>query len=438
MKLTTKLNCLNRYPFHMPGHKRNGAFNIVGSDIDITEIDGFDNLHNPTGVLLDIENRLSAIYKSEKSFMLVNGSTGGILSAVFALCKENDKIIIARNCHKSVYNACMLRKLRVSYIEPGYDYANGCYKRIDQQSIDLAVKENPDAAAIVITSPTYEGMISNVRSPIPMIIDAAHGAHLGIGLFPAYPRADIVISSLHKTLPALTQCAVANIYNKKYISAFKQYNDIFETSSPSYVLMSSVDKCCDFIENSKGSFNDYYRNLCEFRTIELENLRLEYCDDISKIIISAANADINGTKLADILRKDYAIEIEMASLNYIIAMTSVADSKEALDRLKAALVEIDGRLSPASAELLEKPPVAKGSTVISIDDNGAAVDLSQGVNRRSNEFVYAYPPDIPIIVPNEIITRESVLYLKGLIKSGVCVISDSNLLPNKLLTKQEQ
>jgi len=176
LKLTTKLNGLNRYPFHMPGHKRNGAFNIVGSDIDITEIDGFDNLHNPTGVLLDIENRLSSIYKSEKSFMLVNGSTGGILAAVFALCKENDKIIIARNCHKSVYNACMLRKLRVSYIEPSYDYTNGCYKRIGQQSVDLAVKENPDAAAIVITSPTYEGMISNVNSPIPMIIDAAHGA----------------------------------------------------------------------------------------------------------------------------------------------------------------------------------------------------------------------------------------------------------------------
>lgn len=437
MKLTNDLENLNRYPFHMPGHKRNPELNIVGSELDITEIDGFDNLHNPQGTLLDIEKRLSEIYKSKKSFMMVNGSTGGILSAIFSVCKQNDKIIIARNCHKSVYNACMLRGLNVSYIEPSFDRVNGYYKRLKQEDIDKALKQCPDASAIVITSPTYEGMISSVNSPIPLIIDAAHGAHLGIGLFPAYPRADIVISSLHKTLPALTQAAVANVYNEKYIKSFKQYIDIFETSSPSYVIMSSIDKCCDCIENSKGAFDDYVRNLYDFRDIEFENLRLEFSDDISKIIISTANADISGTELADILRNRYNIEVEMASLKYIIAMTSVADSREAIIKLKNALLEIDANLTGRPITLFENPCVPNCSSIISVDDEGLALELDNSIGKASNEFVYAYPPDIPIIVPNEIITKETIAYLKKLIKYGVNVVSDSGLLPNKLLTKQE-
>jgi arginine/lysine/ornithine decarboxylase len=118
VKLHEKLKTLERYPFHMPGHKRNPAFGITGSEIDITEIDGFDNLHAPTGVIADIEARLQTHYKSAHSFLLVNGSTVGILAAIFSVCNEGDKILIARNCHKSVYNACLLRKLRVVYLEP--------------------------------------------------------------------------------------------------------------------------------------------------------------------------------------------------------------------------------------------------------------------------------------------------------------------------------
>ncbi|MBR4242198.1 MAG: amino acid decarboxylase, partial [Eubacterium sp.] len=347
MKLNNKLNNLNSYPFHMPGHKRNKAFGITGSEIDITEIEGFDNLHNAKGVLLDIENRLSALYKSEKSFMLVGGSTLGILSSIFAVCNENDKIIIARNCHKSVFNACMLRKLRVIYIEPEFDEENGFYKRISQSSVDKTIAKHPDAKALVITSPTYEGFVSNIKSPVLLIIDAAHGAHFGLGKFSHYPKGDIVVSSLHKTLPALTQTAVLNVYNEKYISRTKLFLDIFETSSPSYILMNSVDLCLDYIENN--SFDKYCDLLSDFHSAKPENLEIIKTDDKSRIIVSCSNADINGNELADILRKKYNIEVEGASKTYDILISTVADDKKALDTLKNALIEIDRGLKQVKA-----------------------------------------------------------------------------------------
>ena len=161
----------------MPGHKRNIKFCIPSSNIDITEISGFDNLHSPTGIIKNLQESLATLYGYKKSIISVNGSTCCILAAISAVAKENSTIIIARNCHKSVYNACFINRLKIEYIEPEYNNEFGCYKQITQASVDKAIKKTPNACAIVITSPTYEGYVSNITCPIPLIIDAAHGAH---------------------------------------------------------------------------------------------------------------------------------------------------------------------------------------------------------------------------------------------------------------------
>ena len=433
--LHDELKKLDKYPFHMPGHKRNEKFNIAGSEIDITEIDGFDSLHAPKGVLLEVENELAEIYKAKKSFALVNGSTVGILAAIFAVCDEGDKIIIARNCHKSVYNACMLRKLRVVYAEPEFDAINGFYTKLSQDGLDEVISKNGDAKAVVITSPTYEGRISEIKTSLPLIIDAAHGAHLGIHYFPNYPKGSIVVSSLHKTLPALTQCAVANVYDDKYVERVKRYIDIFETSSPSYVLLNSISICCDLVKNHRELFKRYYSELCDFRMIEFEHLMLKYSEDISKIVISSENTGLSGSELSGILRDKYDIEAEMASVNYVILMTSVGDEKEAFNRLGAALKEIDWDLTTCSAQPFKKPPLPESEMIISVSDESEEVELKSAIGKTSNEFVFAYPPDIPIITPNEIISKETVNYIDSLLKSGVNVVSDSGLLNNKILTK---
>ena len=440
MNLNDKLNNLCSYPFHMPGHKRNKKFGITGSEIDITEIYDFDNLHDASGILLDIENRLANVYKSKKAFMLVNGSTVGILSAVFALCDEGDKVIVARNCHKSVYNACMLRKLRVIYIEPEFDGENGFYKSLSQETIDEAIKSNPDAKALVITSPTYEGYVSEINSSLPLIIDAAHGAHFGIGKFPKYPKGDIVVSSLHKTLPALTQTAVLNVYNEEYISKAKLYLDIFETSSPSYVLMSSVEKCCDYIEGGKKDFDDYYERLSSLHSQSLEKLKIRKTDDKGKIIVSTAYSTLSGKRLAEMLREDFNIEVEAYSKNYVILMSSVADDEEALRKLATALLTIDDanyEVEKTETSCFKKPPCPAAVQTISIDKSWEQTEFKNSAGKVANEFIFAYPPDIPLIVPNETITKEILDYICEIAESGVNIISDSSLFPDKILTKAE-
>lgn len=437
MKLQDKLNSLDKYPFHMPGHKRNEKFGIIGANIDITEIDGADDLHNPSGVLLDVEDKLAQIYRAKKSFMLVNGSTVGILSAIHALCSRGDKIIIARNCHKSVFNACMLLELNVVYIDPQFDFCDGYYTRVEQSDINLAIKDNPDARAVVITSPTYEGNISNITSSIPLIIDAAHGAHLGMSFFPSYQRADIVVSSLHKTLPALTQTAVINVYNADLIGRVKRFVDVFETSSPSYVLMNSVADCVDYVLNNRGDFDDYYARLMDFRCDDLHCLTLKYNDDPSKVVISTSSANITGTELASRLRDEYNIEVEMASSTYVILMTSVADEQPAFDSLRDALQAIDDSLlADRIAPVRSVVPAISQASVIKYPDCTEDTLLDNCVGRVSAEFVFAYPPDIPILTPNAVITSELVEYIKNAISSGVNIVSDSGQLPNSLLTKR--
>ena len=436
MRLEDKLKGLDTYPFHMPGHKRNKKFGITGSEIDITEIDGFDNLHCPRGVIADIENDLKKIYKSKKSLISVNGSSMGIMSAIFAVCNRKDKIIVARNCHKSVFNACMLLELKIIYIEPDYDSTNGYYMRLSQEAADRTVRENPDAKAMIITSPTYEGFISEIECNIPLIIDAAHGAHLGQGYFPKYPKGDIVISSLHKTLPSLTQTAVINIYSERLIERVKRFNDIFQTTSPSYILMNSISICADYVLKNRRDFCAFYENLCDLRLADTNNLRIMYTDDISKIIVSTAGTDISGNDLADILRDKYKIEVEAYYKTYVLLMTSVADEKEKLEYLKKALEEIDEGLICKYEKLIKKPPCPDKAMQIKIDDEGDETEIEKSVGKVSNEFVYAYPPDIPIIVPNEVISREAIEYIKESIKDGVNIISDSTLIPNKILTKK--
>lgn len=436
LKLHEKLKGLTRYPFHMPGHKRNTDFGIAASEIDITEIDGFDNLHSPNGVLLDLEKRLSDIYKSKSSFLSVNGSTLGILAAVFSVCREGDKIIIARNAHKSVYDACLLRGLRVVFAEPEYDADDGYYGKIHQSEIDRAVKENGDAKAVVITSPTYEGLISNIKCDIPLIIDAAHGAHFVIEGYPEYPKGDIVISSLHKTLPALTQTAVINVYNEKYIGLVRRYISMLETSSPSYVLMNSASICCDVLESGYDKFVSLNKALGKLRNIKLSKLSLKQNDDISRIVISTNGTDISGSQLADFLRNEYLIEPELVSDSYIVLISTVGDTKEGLERLKTALFQIDERVQQCTKRKFLKPETIYGDVLVDYPAETEAIPLDEAVGRTVGEFVFAYPPDIPIAFPGMAVTEADLEQLKALGNSSICTVSESGLFPDKLLTKK--
>lgn len=413
----------NICPMHMPGHKRRVGF---CSEVDITEIDGFDNLANPKGILRDISEKAAKIYGTDRAFLSVNGSTGAILAAVCALCGCGDKIIMARNCHKSVYNAAMLCKAEVAYIYPEYD-ENGIAGGITAAEVQRAADENPDAKLLILTSPTYEGIISDIKEishiahkrNITVMVDSAHGAHLR---FMGQPDAvacgaDIVVMSLHKTLPSLTQTALL-CTTKECGDKTAEKMNVFQTSSPSYILMASIDDCLNFLLGSERAFNEYKARLDKFygQTEKLENLSVKksggFDFDRGKIVIQTNKTDISGKALTEKLRKCYGIELEMAYDNYALAMTSVCDRDEDFDRLLSAICEIDKTLSRTEKMHIPYPKPKMAKAAAFEETEFVRTDSAKG--RVCADYVWAYPPGVPIVAPREIIDEETYSYILSL------------------------
>ena len=410
MTLLEKLKKHNVKPYHMPGHKRRPIADGIPYDIDITEIEGFDNLHNPCGILKDLSERACRIYKARKSYPLVNGSTCGVLAGIYSLTRDNKNILIARNCHKSVYNAVEIMGLNPTYILPQMTNLGimGC---ITAESVEAELK-NSDIGTVVITSPTYEGIVSDVSAiyevckkyGVHLFVDSAHGAHLVDKL----PSCDMCVMSLHKTLPALTQTALLHIYSRNVDEDIVRHAlSIFETSSPSYVLMASIDECLRYMEENKKDFSALESNLSYFyeNTVALDNMRVLCFDDRTKIIISASD----GYDLADKLRS-HNIEVEMASEYYVIAIVTPLDKINDLQILLRALYRIDKTLAPYKIEKIPEftLPERKASK-----GEGEFLNISDCSGRVSGEYIWAYPPGVPIVAPNEVIDKKIIDCLKS-------------------------
>lgn len=410
MTLLEKLKKHDIKPYHMPGHKRLSIAEGIPYDIDITEIDGFDNLHNPCGILKALSERAAHIYKARKSYPLVNGSTCGVLAGIYSLTRENKNILIARNCHKSVYHAIELLDLNPQYLMPEtLDF--GIMGKITPDSVDSALS-GTDIKTVVITSPTYEGVISDIsgiyevckKHGAQLFVDSAHGAH-----FIDKPvDCDMCVMSLHKTLPALTQTALLHIYSDGIDDdTVKHALSIFETSSPSYVLMASIDECLRYVEENKKDFTLLTGNLSYFyeNTVALDNMRVIHFDDPTKIIITASD----GYDLADKLRS-HNIEVEMASDYYVIAIATCIDKLNDLQILLRALYRIDKTLPPYKIDKipefsLPERKIANGGSEL--------LDISDCSGKVSDEYIWAYPPGVPIVAPNEIIDKKMMDYLKS-------------------------
>lgn len=451
------------YPFHMPGHKRNPMLcdGIMPYEIDLTEIDGFDNLHNAESCILEVQNLAEKLYNVKKAFLLVNGATGGILSAVRAMTDRGDKVIVARNSHKSVYNALELCGLTPKYIVPKVDKEFGINCSITPSQAEKAIRENPDAKLLIITSPTYEGAVSDIKEisriahlhNVSVLVDEAHGAHFPFSdSFPVEAiqcGADVAVASLHKTLPSLTQTALLLTSNEELINPLAENLAIFETSSPSYVFMSSIEKCLDFCKNTKA-FDEYIIRLNSFdeKCRELKNIKVLCCGndniknhnffdfDISKITVSVKGLNINGVQLADKLRNDFKIEPEMVCSDYVLLITTVCDTDEGFARLVNALQSIDSECSAKELNynnlLLSQPRIALNPCDCSGKD-GEFCLLEHSVDKISLEYVWAYPPGIPIVAKGEVITQEIVDTIFMQIENGINVYSTKGKVPKEIL-----
>ena len=498
------------YPFHMPGHKRREIPDGIPGGfpdpygIDITEIDGFDNLHHAEGILKDAMDEAAAIYGTDRSWYLVNGSTCGILSAVFATTENGGKILTARNCHKAVYHAICLNRLEAEYLYPeeitefginGGIRAEDVRKALEKDAMHCAGNSEDvrgkitKIQAVLITSPTYEGVVSDIRAiadaaheyGIPLIVDEAHGAHLEYAdQCHSFPKsaleygADIVIQSLHKTLPCFTQTAILHVKGKLVDQdRISRYLSMFQTSSPSYLFMAGMERCIRYMDgDGRNGMIRYEKRLERFmERMEglqvLEVLDREICGkyrtvagwDPSKIVVSTMRAeDFHGEELAETLRRKYHLEMEMTAPEYVIAMTSLMDTEEGFERLGTALLEIDGalrcRMEPEQqkekGELKEKErcetpeglesklshPIRRMLICEAMDADTERTALQDTVGKVSAEFVYLYPPGIPIIAPGEVFTDAIVEKIMAYKAAGLLVQGPADPDADVILTCQ--
>lgn len=480
------------YPCHMPGHKRSPDSGEMAQyyGIDITEIEGFDNLHHPQGILKEAQERANRLYGSQETYYLINGSTCGVLAAVMSVIQPGDEILIARNCHKAVYHAVIMQGLRPRYYYPGRIREYDIYDGVSAERIGGLLDAYPACKAVVVTSPTYEGIISDIEAVARivhahgkvLIVDEAHGAHLGLfdrkpegvlqgadGRVNKQPQgavaagADLVIHSLHKTLPAMTQTALLHV-NGSLVDRdrLRRYLAMLQSSSPSYVLMASMDSCVHFLEEHGAQrfafYQQQYKRFCDktahCRHIHIgkmtglsENTYDLLAWDTGKIVISVKNTSMNGSRLYEILREEYHLQMEMAADTFVLAMMTLMDTEEGWQRLADAICEIDDRIEKeacAKTEPLQEKqtvdrqepyPDSRMIPAQAFHREREEIPLQSAVGRTAADFINLYPPGIPLIVPGEIVNEAVVeqageslklgLNVQGVSEAGmICVVRE--------------
>jgi len=446
-----KYSCKDFYPFHMPGHKRQLSVGPASDfpnpyGIDITEIEGFDNLHHAEGIIRKSMDWAASVYGADYTYYLVNGSSSGILSAISAVADKAGtcgSILMSRNCHKAVYHGVFLNRLKSRYVYPQFSEEYGIQCGLSPVKIEKMLKQFPDISSVFVVSPTYDGIVSDIGSisnichyyGIPLIVDEAHGAHFRYSnLFPVSALelgADIVIQSVHKTLPCFTQSAILHLkgpyVDRERVERFLQ---VYQSSSPSYVLMAGIEQGIWWMEEeSREKMGEYSKELLDLRQElgAMRHLRLlgkevvgtkDIFDlDISKIIVSTKGTEINGLQLYERLRREYHLEMEMCTEDYVTGITTVMDTKEGLERLEQGLLRIDSSLG-GNGKREEKRfykeadwpwEMEQALTIYEAwEGEKEPVALEESEGRIGAEFIYLYPPGIPIIVPGERVTKEVI------------------------------
>ena len=433
-------------PFDVPGHKR-GRGNpelreLLGEkcvNLDVNSMKPLDNLCHPVSVIRDAEQLAADAFGAAHAFFMVGGTTSSVQSMVLSSTKAGDKIILPRNVHKSVINALVLNGAIPVYINPEVDRRLGISLVMEISEVEKAIKENPDAKAILVNNPTYYGICSDLRSIVKIahehnmlcLVDEAHGTHFYFG--PNMPvnamaaGADMASVSMHKSGGSLTQSSLLltgpNV-NWEYVS---QIINLTQTTSASYLLLSSLDisrrnlymrgessfaKVAEMAQyareeiNSIGGFYAYGS--------ELKNGGSIYDFDITKLSVYTRDIGLAGIEVYDLLRDEYDIQIEFGDIANILAYISIGDRIQDIERLVGALADIK-RLYSRDPSLMLKTEYIAPKVVVSPQEAFYAKDeslpLRETAGRICSEFVMCYPPGIPILAPGEVITKEIIEYI---------------------------
>ncbi len=432
IKLLTKK--LERTIFTTPSHNQKPIFSQEYASFykhDFSEIDGFDNLQNPVNSILMAQGIVSDILKTKQSFFVVQGATTAILAAMKTLINPADRVLVARNCHKSVYNGLILTAGMVDWFVPETDEKWGIYTTIDPKKLESTLELN-QYKVFIMTSPTYEGINSNIakiseickKHDVYLIVDEAHGALYNFS--DKLPKtaieqgADVSVNSLHKSAGALNQTAILNISaNIKNIhtTAFQNSLNLFQTSSPSYPLLANIEACINYL-NSKNGIKDIENLILEIEKLKSELKRfgiIFYEDDNhdpTKILLRKEG--ISGFDLSDTLFNDFNIEDEMNNQNSCLYLTGIGTSKQKLEKLKSALKKVKTNPSFELQNIDFQPyPIVKMQPVNAYNKDFIYVNKNDALLKVSNKMILPYPPGIGLLYPGEAIQKWHLDYLNN-------------------------
>ena len=450
--------------FHMPGHKGENFFRKYGqgdfldslAGLDTTEIPGADNLHHPQGIISDLMNAYAKDYDSDHSFLLINGSSCGIIASVLASVPPGKKLLMARNCHRSVYSALILGNIEPVFIPVG-EYGNeGIMGGIDYETIERILDSREDIGAVILPSPNYYGITSPVdkigeivhKKNLPLIVDQAHGAHLHFfdrfasGFLPKSAEnqgADIIINSIHKTLASFTQSGILNLRNGLTDAAsMMEKLALVESSSPCYLLMASLDVSRDIIhKQGEKIFTEWKENLEKFyeRAESFSKIKLIKGQNLdkTKINIDCSLLNISGAKMAKLLIKR-GIVPELYTGNILMCMTGIGNEKKDYEKLAETLEEISeeavsGRnntLCSHSHKFLMPKLCIRADRESWQGKRKEYVPLREATGRISSSAVIPYPPGIPFVLEGEIISQEVVTMLLELSREEKDIVGLEN------------
>ncbi|MDI6601159.1 MAG: aminotransferase class I/II-fold pyridoxal phosphate-dependent enzyme [Thermoanaerobacteraceae bacterium] len=450
----------NTIPYHVPGHKRGQGMdeefrNFVGYNvlsIDVTVFDQVDSLHKPTGVIKEAQELAADAYGADATLFCIHGTSGAIQAMIMSAVGEGDKIIVPRNIHKSVTAGIILSGAVPVYVQPEIDKNIGVAMGVTPEAVKEALEENPDAKAVLIINPTYYGVASDIMTiarivhsyDIPLLVDEAHGPHLRFNdrlpVSALEAGADIVAQSTHKILGAMTQASMLHIKGDRInINRAKNVMSMLQTTSPSYILLASLDaarrqmalygkelldNAIDVAEYTRDRINEIDGLYCFDRDVVGKPGAYDF--DPTKVTITAKNLGITGYELETILAERYYIQAELADMYNTLCVMTIGDDYKKADKLIKALKEISNEYYlkyigmggvleiPEIPERVLTPREAYNSPTITMC-------LEDSVGQISAEFIYAYPPGIPVIYPGERVTGEIVEYVEKMKEASLHV-----------------
>jgi lysine decarboxylase len=439
-------------PFHMPGHKMgcfySGSHEKYLFQFDVTELSETDDLHHPRACIQEAMELLRDAYHTKKSYFLVNGTTSGIHVSILSCCRSGDKILVSRDCHKSVFFGIVLADATPVFFHPEMNIRFSIPEKFHTEKVIQCIKDNRDAKCIVLTRPNYYGVCYNIEEIVAcaksydvlVILDEAHGAHLNFS--PLLPKSgvdlgvDICIQSAHKTLPALTQSSYLHILGDQVdCEKIEYYLSSLQTTSPSFLLLAYMDIAREIMVQ-EGS--DRIRELITRIKRLKENLTTEGSFHIlggkdfpssdyddTRLVIHTFTAGFYAKTVEKILRDQYKIEVEMSDLCNIVCICTIGDEEHFYEKLFEALQGIIYNEKREEPRIYNEYFMKTLDSSISMRDAQCKVSqrvhVKNSVGRVSRTFVVPYPPGIPVVCPGEVYNVEVVEYLQSCLKHGMVV-----------------